>query len=136
MAKNIQLSKQSTVYLPGLSSYKLVVQAINAQDMPNKIFVKQRIQNFVTGVADDSFVAVCTPTQLEDFQEDSPAQGSSFFRTSSIELVMRTPEELEAVFESLLYEVQKLVIDLDDLDKLGQAVVYTVSSDGSVISTP
>lgn len=106
----------------------LVVDAINAEDMPDKIFVNQRIRNFAKGDFEDTFVAVCTPTQLEDFLEDSPGEGTSYYRTNSIRLIARTAEELRAVFESLVYEVKKLVVDLTDLDSLSEAEVYTISA--------
>lgn len=128
MSKSIQIVRQSTVELPDISSYKLVVQTANPENMPGKIFVKQRIRNFAQDRTDDTFVAVCTPTQLEDFEEDAPAEGSSYFRTDSIELIARTPEYLMEVFDSLIYEVKKLVIDLSDLDVLTDAEVYTITA--------
>jgi len=128
MSKSIQIVKHSTIELPDISSYKLVVRAENAQNMPDKIFVKQRIRNFAKNTIDETFVAVCTPTQLEDFEEDAPGEGSSYFRTNQIELVGRTPEWLVTVFDSLLYETKKLVVDLTDLDSLSEATVYNITA--------
>ena len=71
MPKSIQLYKQSTIPVPGISSMKLVVEARNNQEMTDKIFVYQRVRNFASGDFEDTFVAVCTPTQLEDFGENS-----------------------------------------------------------------
>jgi hypothetical protein len=133
MAKSIQLVKQSTVELPDISSYKLVVKAVNAQNMSDKIFVKQRIRNFAKSSLDDTFVAVCTPTQLEDFEEDAPGEGSSYFRTNEIELIGRTPEWMVAVFNSLLYETKKLVVDLTDLDHLNAATTYNITATDAVM---
>lgn len=132
MAKSIQLAQQSTVPLPDISSLKLVVQAVNAQDMPDKIFIKQRIRNFAKGTFDDTFVAVCTPTQLEDFPEDSPNSETSYYRTNRIELIGRTAEVLRSVFDSIKYEVKKLVIDLNDMDTLDTAHVYNISAQGPI----
>jgi len=128
MAKSIQISKRSTVYVPDISSIKLVVEAINAENMPSKIFVNQRIRNFAYDKIDDTFVAVCTPTQLEDFEEDCPAPGTSYYRTDRIELVGRTPEMVQSVFDSLIYEVKKLVVDLTDLDNLMPEMVYNINA--------
>jgi hypothetical protein len=128
MAKSIQISRQSTVEVPDISSYRLVVEAVNAVDMPNKIFVMQRIRNFAKGTFDQVFAAVCTPTQLEDFEEDTPGEGTSYYRTNKIELIGRTPEFLETVFNSLLYETKKLVVDLTDMDNLSDTAVYNVSA--------
>lgn len=133
MSKSIQISKRSTIAVPDISSYKLVVEAINAQNMPNKIFVKQRINNFSKGTIDDIFVAVATPTQLEDFNEDSPEEGTSYFRTASIEIVARTPEMLQTFFDSLLFETKKLVIDLTDMDNLSSAEVYSINATDPIV---
>jgi hypothetical protein len=128
MRKSIQISKRSTIYIPDITSFKLVVETLNAENMSDKIFVNQRIRNFAKERFDDTFVAVCTPVQLEDFPEDSPEEGSSFYRTNRIELIGRTPEYLQTVFESLVYEVKKLTLDLDQLDSLTAAETYTISS--------
>jgi hypothetical protein len=136
MAKSIQLSKRSTVYVPDISSLKLVVETVNAVDMPSKIFVKQRIRNFAAGTFDDTFAAICTPTQLEDFPEDAPAEGSSYFRTNKVELVCRTPEQLQSVFDSLVYETKKLVVDLTDMERLSVAQLYSITANSPVVELP
>jgi hypothetical protein len=118
------------VYLPDLKSYKLEVEALSSEDMPVKVFVKQRIRNFARETTDDIFVAVCTPTQLEDFGEDSPEQGTTYFRTNKIELVARTPEMILDVFNSLVYEVKKLVIDLNALDELTDPQMLLIDEGG------
>jgi hypothetical protein len=128
MAISIQLLRQSTIEVPEISSYKLVVSTVNAQNMSDKIFVKQRIRNFARDRFDDVFVAVCTPTQLEDFEEDAPGEGTSYFRTNTIELVARTAEEIQTVFDSLVYETKKLVVDLTDLENLEQARIFNISA--------
>lgn len=136
MATSIQISKKSTVPLPDIQSFKLEIQAVNPVNMPSKIFIKQRIRNFARDRFDDTFVAVCTPTQLEDLLEDSPEEGTSYYRTDTIELVVRTAEMLQTVFDSLLYEVQKLVIDLQNIELLEPEEIYTLSSDGPLLLTP
>ncbi|MEI6702596.1 MAG: hypothetical protein WCL71_03550 [Deltaproteobacteria bacterium] len=133
MSKNIRLSKKSTVYVPEISSYLLVVEVVDAQDMPKEIFVNQRIRNFAKNSFDDAFAAVCTPTQLEDFPVNAPDENSSFYRTSKIELVGRTAEMVKTVFDSLVYEVKKLVVDLSDLDNLSVSQTFDISAT-SVIS--
>jgi hypothetical protein len=128
MSISIQISKRSTVEVPEISSYKLVVEAINAQNMPDKIFVNQRIRNFAKLQSEDFFVAVCTPTQLEDFFEDSPSGDTTYYRTNRVELIGRTAEMVQDVFESLLYEVKKLVVDLSDLETMVEAEVYSITA--------
>lgn len=132
MSKNIQISRQGTVWLPHMQSYKLVVEAINPQNMPAEIFIKQRLRNFAQDAFDDSFVAVSTPAQLEDFPINAPNANSSFYRVSKIELVGRLPEVLDKTFDSLIYEVQKLVDDLNSLENLGEARIYDIQPGSTV----
>ena len=136
MPKSIKLSKKSTVYVPDLQSYKLVVAAVDAENTTDKIFIKQRIHNFARGKFEDNFVGVCTPVQIEDFPEDAPEEGSSYFRTSSIEVVARTPELIQDVFNSLLYEVKKLLLDLEDIENLSEEEVYTITGGSKVVASP
>ena len=114
--------------MPDQSSFKLIVEAVNAENMPSKIFVNQRIHNFSKNSTEDVFRAVCTPTQLEDFDADSPAEGTSYFRVDKIELVARTPEAIKDVFDSILFEVKKLVVDLTALDDLSNAQTYLINA--------
>jgi len=133
MAKAIQISRQSTVWIPHLQSYKLVVEAINPQDMPGEVFIKQRLRNFAQDSFDDNFVGVCTPVQLEDLPLNTPEDGGSFYRVAKIELVGRLPEAIDKIFDSLLYEVQKLVQDLNSLDDLNEAKIYSITQNGTVL---
>lgn len=122
--------------MPDLQSYKLVVAAVDAENTTDKIFIKQRIHNFARGKFEDNFVGVCTPVQIEDFPEDAPEEGSSYFRTSSIEVVARTPELIQDVFNSLLYEVKKLLLDLEDIENLSEEEVYTITGGSKVVASP
>jgi hypothetical protein len=128
MPKAIQISRQSTVWVPHLQSYKLVVEAINPQDMPQEVFIQQRLRNFAQDSFDDNFVGVCTPVQLEDLPVNAPDAGGSFYRVSKIELVGRLPEAIDKIFDSLIYEVQKLVDDLNSLDYLNEAKIYDITA--------
>lgn len=136
MPKAIQISSQSTIWTPRLQAYKLVVEAINPENMPSEIFIKQRMKNFAQDTFDDNFVGVCTPEQLEDFPLNSPNRDSSFYRVSKIELIGRLPETLNTIFNSLLYEVQKLVEDLNSLDFLEEAKIYNVEAGRTTLIPP
>jgi hypothetical protein len=128
MAISIQISKKSAVFVPDIGSYRLVIETVNPQNISGKVFINQRVRNFAKDKFEDTFVAVCTPTQLEDLQEDSPDESTSYYRTNKIDLVARTPELLQTVFDSILFEVKKLVIDLSDLEKLTDAEVYLIDA--------
>jgi hypothetical protein len=133
MPKNIKITRQATTYIPDIKSYKMIIEAIDPEEMSAKIFIQQRIVNFARGTTDDIFAAVCTPVQLEDFGEDSPLAGTSYFRTDKIELVGGTPELMLELFNSLVYEVKKLVADLNAMDTLDATEVFY--TDGDVVTT-
>lgn len=127
MAKSIQISRRYVDTNRELSSYRLYVTAINAQEMTNKVFIKQRIVNFSKGTTDDVFAGVCTPSQLEDLGEDAPLAGTSFFRSNSVDLIATTSEELKNLLDSVVYEVKKLVDDLAALDVLADDEIYNIA---------
>lgn len=130
MAKSIKLSRQSAVRIPHNGAHKIVVEAVDAVNMPSEIFVKQRLRNFAKDTFEDNFAAICSPAQLEDLPVNSPEGKISYFRVNRVELVANTPELLERIFDSMLYEVQKLVIDLNAIDNLEPAEVYMVTAGG------
>ena len=126
MAKSIQISRRYVDTSKELSSYRLYMEAINAQEMTNKVFIKQRVVNFSKGTTDDIFVGVCTPAQLEDLGEDSPLAGTSFFRSNTVDLIATTSEELKNILDSAIFEVKKLVDDLSALDVLTDDEIYSI----------
>jgi len=132
---SIQLLRKSTKWIPDLSSYKLVLEVISTQSISKSVFVKQRIHDFAKGKFIDVFAAVCTPTQLQDFNEKSPASGTSYFRDSLVELVARTPEVLEAIFNSIVYELNKLALDVSVMEDLSVDGIYTITGDTAVRET-
>lgn len=132
MSKNIKITRQDTTYTPEIGAYKMIIEAIEPEEMSAKIFIQQRIVNFARGTTDDIFAAVCTPVQLEDLGEDSPLAGTSYFRTNRIELVGGTPELMLELFNSLIYEVKKLVADLNAMDSLNSVEVFY--TDGVIVS--
>lgn len=132
MAKSIQISRRYVDTNRELSSYRLYVAAVNAQEMTNKVFIKQRIVNFSKGTTDDVFAGVCTPSQLEDLGEDAPLAGTSFFRSNSVDLIATTSEELKNLLDSVVYEVKKLVDDLSALDLLTDDEIYNIEPNAPV----
>lgn len=134
MAKSIQISKREAVWVPHTQSHRMIVKTANPEEMPGEVFIKQRLKNFAQDSWDDRFVAICTPVQLEDFPTGSPDARSSYYRTDEIELIARTPEELNRIFDSLLYEVEKLVIDLNAMADLAPAQIYNVTPQGTILT--
>lgn len=114
----LNLVRKSTDFDPIASSYKLILEVNSAQDITPKIFVNQRFKNLSNNVFEDIFAAVATPAQLEDFDEDSPAAGTSYYRTNKIEILSRNADYLEDVYDDIVWQVQKLVDDMKALTNI------------------
>lgn len=91
----------------------------------------QRLKSFVSDSIEDVFAAVATPVQLEDLPVGAPGSDTSYFRTHQVTLVVRTLEGLNAVFDSMLWELNKLCQDMDVLaNSLENSEQYEISSGG------
>jgi hypothetical protein len=130
----ITLLRKSTIPKDN-GSYRMSLEITAAKDIPKYAFVKQRIRNFIEDKFDDNFVAICTPAQLEDFDTNSPAEGSSYFRSDKIDIVSRNLAYLEQVFHSIIGELQKLVDDYESLNVLIEDGIYTITADHIELNT-
>lgn len=134
MAK-INLLRKSTSFDPKEASYRISLEVYSTENISKNVFIKQRLKNFVKNNFDDVFVAIATPAQLEDFDVDSPAADTSFYRTSKIDLISRNAAYLEEVFESVLSELQKLVDDHEALNALSADGLYIITANDVEFNT-
>ena len=91
----------------------MVLEITSSQDIEKEVFVKQKLVNFTNDTPDEFFVAVCSPVQMSDLPVNIPTAYSSYFRVSKVELIAGTQEELKAIFNSITFELQKLIVDLE-----------------------
>jgi spore coat polysaccharide biosynthesis protein SpsF (cytidylyltransferase family) len=126
----ITLNRESSTYDKQIASYRMRVTVTSADGINPKVFVNQRLRDAQKQTFDDVFVAVATPTQLEDFAPDAPNEGTSFFRTSTIDVISRNADYLENVFDDILWNVQKLVTDIDALQTLTANGTYVIDAEG------
>jgi hypothetical protein len=128
MSSSITIAKASTVYIENLSSYRMTLQVTAASGIVSTVFVKERHYT-IPGTTTDFFVAVATPTQLEDFPTYKPVETIGFFLDSQIDLVARTAEELDNILQEILQEVNKLCTDVDVLNNsLLPTAIYNISN--------
>jgi hypothetical protein len=124
------LAKTTSAWAPDISSYKMTVEITSAEDAPREIFVIKRTRDFVKDQFEDVFAAVATPVQLEDFPIRAPRENSSYYRTNVATLIVRTAEGMQAVFDSMVYEIKKLALDLEALNNgLSYTSTYQISGD-------
>jgi len=116
----LNLNKKTVTYRANLSAYSMVLEITSSQDIEKEVFVKQKLVNFTNDTPDEFFVAVCSPVQMSDLPINIPTAYSSYFRVSKVELIAGTQEELQAIFNSITFELQKLIVDLEAQQSLLQ----------------
>lgn len=134
MAK-INLLRKSSSFDESVSSYRLVLEVTSSEDISSKIFVCQRLHDYVKNTFDDVFAAVCTPVQLEDLPADVPQEGTSYYRTDKVDILSRNPEYLEEVFDDIVACIQRLVRDFESLEVLEEDGTYEIDA-GDVTINP
>jgi len=127
----LTLSKKTPEYNVELQAYSMTVEVLDSQGTEKEVFVKQKLTNFLDDSVTENFVAVCSPAQMEDLFKHSPAENTSYFRTSSISLVADNPELLEGIFNSIIYELHKLTKDLNILNAQTNHERYSITPDGA-----
>lgn len=132
----LTLNRRTTKWRPDITSYSMILDILAAENAPKEVFIMKRTKNFVNDQFEDVFAAVATPVQLEDFPIGAPDANSSYYRVSSVELIARTAEGMNAIFDSMIYELNKLSLDIDALKNgLRDEKQYIISSGADTYST-
>lgn len=127
----LKITRRSTVRDDSNQSYRLTLEASEPNGITKYVFVKQRIRNFQLNTFEDVFAAVATPAQLEDFADETNLGGqqdTTYFRSDKIDIVSRNVAYLDEVFNSIMFEVDKLLKDVAALTLLGPEVHYDLDS--------
>jgi len=126
----LNLVRRATDFDPAASSYRLTLEVNSAQNITSKVFVNQRLRNLSNNSFEDVFAAVATPAQLEDFDEDVPGPGTSYYRTNKIDILSRNADYLNDVYDDIVWQVQKLVDDMKALTKIENEVIVRITENG------
>lgn len=124
----ITLQRKATIPDPARISYKLALEVTAAQGITKAVFVKQRLKNPLKATFEDVTVAVASPAQLEDFPENSPNEGDSYFRSTTAEFISSNPDYLEEVYVAVQGDIQRLVTDVDVLESQSDDETTIISS--------
>jgi len=121
--KRIKLTRyeSTSVNVHYISAYRLKIIASDASGLENRVFLFRRDAiNPYTSEATDTFVAVCSPVDLEDYPpaEPDPAKEYPFFRADTVEVDFRTTAMAEEVWLIIKKEVCTLLEGLDRLETL------------------
>ncbi len=125
----INLVRKSTLLEANNESYRMTLEITSSEEITGKLFICQRIRNYIKQTFEDVIVAIATPVQLEDFEENSPGEGSSYFRTNKIDVISRNADYLEEVFEDITQQIKKLIGDVEALAVLTTESTYNISAE-------
>lgn len=132
MAISITIRYYTNEHTTNRQAYGLRVVAVNAVDMPNEIFVFQRMVPSAMNVQENSegdiFVKVAEPNALEEYPITPPGPDSEnpYYRSSEVTLLFRSYTELVETKELLHTCISALVLALKDAASLTEMdeVVY------------
>jgi hypothetical protein len=102
-------------------SYRLKVTATGTDDVDTSIFVYlSRTLDPTEGTKESRFDHIASPADLEDFpvgaaDVDAP---QAFFRLDSVDLLLRSSDELASTWEDIVEDVRSLAASLANLEAL------------------
>jgi len=112
-------------------AYRLRMQASNAVNMSNNIFLYEKVPAEALSLeVDDNFVAVCKPGDLETYPIDEPleAQEYPFYRLPVVDLLEENIFKLEETADAILGDVRLLMNSLEANRELELQTVYQITS--------
>lgn len=120
-------SAPETVRFLGRNTLRMRIVASDAENMPNEIFLHQRIPvDLSAGETQDEFLAICSPFDLSAYPVGDPADGQSpaFFRKAEIDVLLPGIDTSNAFLAEVVAQVSHLTELLQGLDRLetGQSV--------------
>ena len=98
-------------------AYRMTVRVSRSHGVDPNIFLYRR-DEAAQGANPpvDTFVAVCTPVDIEEYQVGSPKTGDRYFRVADLDLVTRNAEQLEDAWRLLCVDRDELIRTLQALD--------------------
>jgi hypothetical protein len=131
--KSVSLSRQtSATTRPG--SYRVDLTINSTNDITAFLFVKERVVK-PDGTNDDTFVAVASPSQIEDINESSPGTGTVYFRDKTVSLISTDPQYLNDTVNEILADIQLTVLQMNELDVLTPPQYFTITADSIVVDS-
>lgn len=120
--RRIQLTWAVSRYnLHGTDGVRVRIEAVNAEEMPNKIFAYLLLPMLPgAGARTGAFSHVCSPTDLAEYPEDDPIPGHrpEWFRLNYIDVHLRSRSEAKKLIQDVTDDVNALKATLDLMDTL------------------
>lgn len=111
---NIIVKYYRSEIVKDLQSYDLRVVVESATDMPEEIFVLQRTVPQPGGTAEDRFICLADPVDLEEYPVGSPDPGNEmpYLRVKEVTLRFRSMDLLDEAKTLMDQDIQQLVKSL------------------------
>lgn len=126
----IKLKKlvQTKFTVNNVDGFRMKIEAHSANLMSNAIFRYIRGPVNSQAIQIDEFDGVCSPSDLEEFGQDSPAQGANpaWFRKDYVDLVFRSQHASKDAWNLIVSDVKILVSTLDIMDNIVQEEVIGI----------
>lgn len=123
----LTIQQRSVNFDKNLQSYSCELEVTGSADITKKCLVMQRIV-LPNQTKTDTFVAVATPVQLEDFPDDLPGPDSSYYLTDMITVRANSSTYLSEVIDTIITELGQLVDNMVKLQALTQITTYTITT--------
>ena len=120
---NIKLtpSTPDIMRFKGRDTFRLVVVASDAVNMPNEIFGHQRkLVDPDTNELQDEFCFVCSPYDLSAYPANAPdpLQSPQFYRLDTLDILLPSVTTYDEVWTSIQNQVAVLISTMKSLDRL------------------
>ena len=105
------------------------VEALDANGMSNSIFRYLRGPLSASiGSYQDDFDGICSPSDLEEFYENTPEPGANpaWFRKSYVDLVFRSQATANEAWEMMLSDVKILIKTLDTMEAIQPEITVSI----------
>ena len=118
----ITLQVQENVVEGRTQGFRLTAAASEPTNMETHIFLYQIGEpDPITGDRASRFVAVASPSDIEQYPETTPGTDDRFYRLSSIDLIFRSSILADACWEKIASHIEELIATLKLMDDMGTA---------------
>lgn len=129
----IRLKKyvQTKYVVNNVDGFRMKIDAYDANNMSAAIFRYLRAPfSAATGTYSDEFDGVCSPSDMEEFPENSPTANSNpaWFRKDSVDLVFRSQTTANETWDKIVSDVNVLVNTLDIMDIIQPEITVSIGN--------
>ena len=129
----VTITREDTISEPsGVCQMTLTITSAN--NITTNLFVNEQLIN-PDASTNNVFTTVANLVDIEDYAVGAPASGDKFFLTNTASLVAETVTELNAIFNEVLYLLELVCQQNDDIGSSPVTVTYAVDSSGASISS-